>query len=57
MNSRIDTTQEVALALRVNNALLLAQAMNLDMTKPLEAAKVLRHLATVEKYVGNDADA
>jgi hypothetical protein len=50
------TTVENALSVRVNSALLLAQAMNLDMTNPTDAQKVLRHLSLVEKYVRSDTD-
>lgn len=49
-------TVETALSVRVNNALLLAQAMGLDMTKPTEAKKVLRHLSLVERYVRSDGN-
>jgi hypothetical protein len=45
-----------ALSVRVNNALLLAQAMGLDMTDPQQAQKVLRHLSLVEQYVGSDSN-
>lgn len=48
--------KEVALALRVNNALLLAQSMNEDMSEPLAASRVLRYLANVETFVRNDSD-
>lgn len=41
---------------RVTNALLLAQAMGLDMTDPIEARKVLRHLRSVEQWVTSDVD-
>lgn len=49
-------TVDNALSVRVNSALLLAQAMNLDMTNPTESQKVLRHLSLVEKYVRLDSD-
>ena len=42
---------EEQLNTRVNNAILLAQAMELDITEPMDAQKVLRHLLTVESYV------
>lgn len=39
-------------ASRVTNALLLAQALGMDLTKPLEAQKVMRNLNAIEGYVG-----
>lgn len=48
--------EEMVLAARVANALLLAGAMGLDMTKPTESQKVLRHLSLVEKYVRLDSN-
>lgn len=46
--------EEGVLAARVSNALLLAQTMRVDITQPLEAQKVLRHLRSVEQYVRSD---
>lgn len=43
------------LSVRVNSALLLAQAMGLNMTEPVDAQKVLRHLSLVEGYVRRDS--
>ena len=48
------------LYLRINNALLLAQAKGLDITKSEDLGKLLRHLSLVEERVANylgDADA
>lgn len=43
-------------ASRVTNALLLAEKLGVNMTEPLAAQKVMRHLESVEKYVnGSDA--
>ena len=45
-------------ASRVTNALLLAQRMGLDVTDPVQAQKVMRHLVSVERNVsesGGDA--
>lgn len=50
------TNVDNTLSLRVNNALLLAQAMRLDMAEPLAAQRVLRHLSLVEQYVRSDTD-
>lgn len=46
--------KDIAVALKVNNVLLLAQALGLDATKPLDAQKVLRHLVVVEQAVKSD---
>lgn len=48
--------EDNTLATRVTNALLLAQAMKLDITEPLDRAKMLRHLKSVEDAVKRDAD-
>lgn len=42
-------------ASRVTNAILLADRLGVNITEPLQAQKVMRHLASVEKYVGSDA--
>lgn len=47
--------QAATAASRVTNALLLAEKMHVDITNPLAAQKVLRHLESVERYVGGDA--
>lgn len=44
--------EQATAASRVTNALLLAQALGMDLTKPLEAQKVMRNLSAVEGYVG-----
>lgn len=48
--------EDNTLATRVTNALLLAQAMKLNITEPLDRAKVLRHLKSVEHAVSSDSD-
>lgn len=51
----METTVDTTLNLRVNNALLLAQAMGLDLTNPVDAQKVMSYLRTVERYVRSDS--
>ena len=51
-----EAVRQSALATRVTNALLLAKAMNLDITQPLEAQKVLRHLSRIERHVGSGSN-
>lgn len=48
--------EECALASRTTSALLLAQKMGVDLAEPVQAQKVMRHLALVEKYVGGSSD-
>ncbi|WP_157538621.1 MULTISPECIES: hypothetical protein [unclassified Nocardioides] len=43
---------ELIAAIKVTNALLLAQAMGLDITEPMDAAKVMRYLPGVVNQVG-----
>lgn len=47
--------EDATAASRVTNALLLANKMNEDIMSPVAAKKVLRHLDSVEKYIGSDA--
>ena len=42
-------------ASRVTNALLLAQRMGLDVTEPVQAQKVMRHLVSVERNVAESS--
>lgn len=44
--------KEATAASRVVAAILLAQSLGLDLTKPLEAQKLMRNLSAVEGYVG-----
>lgn len=46
--------RDAAAAVRVANALLLAQSMGEDITEPQAAQKVLRHLELVERWVSSD---
>lgn len=52
-NQRIEASIHAS---RVTNALLLAQAMRLDMTEPKDAQQVLRHLRMAERYVMGDSN-
>lgn len=40
---------------RVTNAILLADRLGVNITEPLQAQKVIRHLESVETYVRSDA--
>ena len=42
-------------ASRVTNAVLLADRLGVNITEPLQAQKVMRHLESVEAYVRSDA--
>lgn len=44
-------------ASRVTNAILLAEKLGVDVTQPLQAQKVMRHLESVEKYVNGSVAA
>lgn len=47
--------EDATAATRVTNAILLADSrLSVDIREPLEAAKVMRYLDSVEKYVASD---
>lgn len=46
--------EESTVAQRVTNALLLGEALGVDVTKPLELQKVLRYLSVIENAVRRD---
>lgn len=47
---------ECTAATRVTSTIVLGQSMNQDVTNPTGAAKVLRHLDSVERYVRSDVN-
>lgn len=47
---------ELIAAVRVGNALTLAQAMGLDASNPVDIGKALRYLTLVESRVKRDSD-
>lgn len=55
IEKQVAASDKAARAARVVSAVLLANALGLDITKPLEAQRVLRHLESVERYVSSDA--
>lgn len=54
MKQQIEVVEKLATAVRLNNALLLAQSMGLDFTQGIDATKTLRYLAQVERYIRGD---
>ena len=54
IREQVTTAREGVKASRVTNALLLARAMNLDITKPRDAQRVLRHLRVITGQVESD---
>lgn len=56
IEKQVSASEKSARASRVVSAVLLARELGVDITSPLDAQKVMRHLESVEKYVnGSDA--